>query len=326
MLQVHSGSLLLEKLHRAGIPGDRLEWSDVLCQGPTPAGLAADAWYAMRAAFLTAAYGPTGNRDIRKELVAQDAALARASTQDEVVLWFGPELFCQAILVHLLARLAERSRERGRLSLICVGSYPGVDDHRACTLAVLSADQLADLFARRESVTPAQLAVARRAWDAWGAPTPEPLAALAHADTSDLAFLAAALSRLLAELPDANTGLSRTERLILDALPVTRRSLDAFVGANTPEPRRWLTDAIFFDHVRRLAAGPHPLITIESAGAGPDDLAHADLARTPWADDVQAGRKDAIALRGIDRWVGGTHLTTGNVWRWNEEKGQVTRG
>ena len=44
-------------------------------------------------------------------------------------------------------------------------------------------------------------------------------------DTSALPYLGAALRRLLAELPDVTTGLSRTERLILDALPVARRFL-----------------------------------------------------------------------------------------------------
>lgn len=325
MLHVHGGSILLEKLHRAGIPGDRLEWSEVLCQGPTPAGLADDAWYALRAAFLTTAYGPGTTRDVRAELASQDAALAGAAAHDEIVLWFGPELFCQAILVRLLARFAEHPLERTRLSLICVGSYPGVDDHRACTLGALSGDQLTDLFTRRDSVTPGQLALARRAWDSLRAATPEGLVALVHGDTRALPFLGPALLRLLAELPDAATGLSRTEGLILDVLPAPHRGLDAFVRANEPEPRRWLTDAIFFDYVRRLATGPHPLIEIEAAGAAPEDLAHADLVRTPWAEDVQAGRKDAIALRGIDRWVGGTHLTTSNVWRWDDANGQVTR-
>lgn len=326
MLHIHGGSILLEKISRAGIPGDRLEWSDVLCQGPTPAGLADDAWYALRGAFLTSAYGGRGNRDIPSELAAQDVALAGASRHDEIVLWFGPELFCQAILLRLLARFAERPLERTRLSLVCIDRYPGVNDHRACTLGALSGDQLQDLFTRRETVTPAQLALARRAWDALGAPTPEALAALVGADTSPLPFLGAALRRLLAELPDITTGLSRTEALILDALPESRRSLDAFVRANEPEPRRWLTDAIFFDHVRRLAAGPHSLLEIEAVGAGPDDLAHADLVRTPWAEDVRAGRKDTIGLRGIDRWVGGTHLTVNNLWRWDDARNQVTRG
>lgn len=43
MIHVHGGSALLDKLGAAAIPGERLEWCDVLCQGPTPAGLAPDA-------------------------------------------------------------------------------------------------------------------------------------------------------------------------------------------------------------------------------------------------------------------------------------------
>jgi hypothetical protein len=31
---------------------------------------------------------------------------------------------------------------------------------------------------------------------------------------------------------------------------------------------------------------------------------------------VLAGEVDAVAVRGIDRWVGGTHLAPGAVWRW----------
>ncbi len=325
MLHIHGGSILLEKLEHAGVPGDRLEWSEVLCQGPTPRGLTDDAWYDLRAAFLTEAYGPFGNRDVRAQLLTQDGALNRAATHDEIVLWFGPELFCQAILVRLLARLAERPPERTRLSLVCVDSYPGVNDHNACTLGALSGEQLADLFERRTGVTTQQLGLARRAWDAISAPTPEPLAAFARESANVLPFLPAALRRLLAELPDLETGLSRTERLLLDALPV-RRGLDGFVPARSPEPRRWITDGIFFEHVRRLARTPHALIEVGANESGTDDLGHSELARTAAGDDVRAGRRDAVALRGIDRWVGGTHLTADNFWRWDEAKAQVVRG
>ena len=325
MLHIHGGSILLEKLAQAGVPGERLEWAEVLCQGPTPRGLSDDAWYDLRAEFLTGTYGPTVNRDVRAKLVEQDQALGRAAAQDELVLWFGPELFCQAILVRILARLAERPPERTRLSLVSVDSYPGVDDHNGCTLGALSGAQLADLFEKRAGVTTQQLALARRAWDAMTAPTPEPLAALVREQTPALPFLNAALRRLLAELPDLETGLSRTERLLLDALPV-RRGLDAFVPTSAPEPRRWITDTIFYDHVRRLARTPHALIAVGANDSGTDDLGHSELGRTPAADDVRAGRRDAVALRGIDRWVGGTHLTADNFWRWDEGKSQVVRG
>src|SRR5262245_42568833 len=101
MLHIHGGSHLLQKLEQAGIPGDRLEWCDVLCQGPTPSGLSRDAWYALRAAYLSSDY-PDDIELTRQQLAEQDARLAEAAEHDEVVLWFGPELFCQTILVRLL--------------------------------------------------------------------------------------------------------------------------------------------------------------------------------------------------------------------------------
>jgi hypothetical protein len=319
MIHIHGGSVLLETIARAGIPGDRLEWSDVLCQGPTPGGLTNDAWYDVRARFLTSAYGP-GEHDVRRSLAAQDAGLERARAHDEIVLWFGPELFCQAIFVRLLDHFAARPPTKTRLALVSVDRYPGVDDRRACTLGALSGDQLRALYERRPGVTSQQLALGQRAWRAMTAPTPESLVALLREDTSALPYLGAALRRLLAELPDA-TGLSRTERLILDALAAgPRTGFDLFVLANEPEPRRWITDTILLANLRRLADGPTPLVELQGNGKPLGQTAR----RTDAATAVLAGR-DAVEMRGVDRWVGGTHLTTHNVWRWDDARATLTR-
>jgi hypothetical protein len=32
---------------------------------------------------------------------------------------------------------------------------------------------------------------------------------------------------------------------------------------------------------------------------------------------VLAGEADRVQLLGLDRWIGGTHLTLDNVWRWD---------
>jgi hypothetical protein len=34
---------------------------------------------------------------------------------------------------------------------------------------------------------------------------------------------------------------------------------------------------------------------------------------------VLAGDEDRVALLGIDRWVGGTHLVPDAVWRWDAD-------
>ncbi|MGZ4354080.1 MAG: hypothetical protein ACXVZ4_11075, partial [Gaiellaceae bacterium] len=55
---------------------------------------------------------------------------------------------------------------------------------------------------------------------------------------------------------------------------------------------------------RRFAATP---VTLTDAGSS-----------------VLAGERDAIELRGIDRWLGGTHLTLSELWR-RERGGEIRR-
>jgi hypothetical protein len=54
IVQLHGGRVLLDMLATAGLPGDRLEWCDPVCCGPTPDGLAPDDWYRVRADYLAA--------------------------------------------------------------------------------------------------------------------------------------------------------------------------------------------------------------------------------------------------------------------------------
>src|ERR1043166_4713681 len=77
-VHVHGGSALLAQLARANVPGSRLDWSEVLCDGPTPGAAAADldAWYDLRAAHLAAAFAPDARDAVRERLMAQDRALA----------------------------------------------------------------------------------------------------------------------------------------------------------------------------------------------------------------------------------------------------------
>src|SRR5262249_38961696 len=40
-------------------------------------------------------------------------------------------------------------------------------------------------------------------------------------------------------------------------------------------------------------------------------------------EQVLAGLADRVQLLGVDRWVGGTHVTPGNLWRWDPAAGQL---
>lgn len=326
MLHVHGGSHLLDHLRAAGLPGGFLEWSESLCDGPTPAGLAPDAWRATRAAFLDTAYGRIDGRGALARLVAQDGDLDRAAAQeDEMVLWFGPDLFCQAILAALLDRFAA-TPPAGRLSLLCIGTYPGVDDRRSCTPAFLSAEQLREVFERRDPVRPRQLALAREIWSAWCAPTPEPLGAVAARDTAALPYLGDGVRRRLEEFPWTVNGLSRTEWGVLTALSAAERSfIQLFEEVQREEERSWITDVMLLHRLRVLATAPTPLVATVAEpppvdALAPDlgrDIRHLRFRLTPAGREVVEGKRDAIATNGIDTWIGGVHLTGAHLWRWN---------
>jgi hypothetical protein len=45
---------------------------------------------------------------------------------------------------------------------------------------------------------------------------------------------------------------------------------------------------------------------------------------TPAGHQVLAAKADRVALLGIDRWLGGTHLTPTATWRWDPATEKLT--
>src|SRR5687768_16837664 len=137
IVHVHPSTVLLDNLAAAGIEGDRLEWCDPVCSGPTPAGLSDDEWYRVRAAHLSGGPGAPDASACQARLRAQDDALSSVAADSQIVLWVGPELFCQSVLMRILQKLAADAREAPMLV------DPG-DDPRypGCSLGHLTAAEL----------------------------------------------------------------------------------------------------------------------------------------------------------------------------------------
>jgi hypothetical protein len=285
---------------------------DVLHEGPAPLTASIEEWYDARAAFIASRdYDAAG---VKRSLSAMDTAIADGR-YDEVLLWFEHDLFDQLLLIRALDLLNANNHVR-RVSLICIGSFPGVD--RFIGLGQLNAAQLATLVALRQRVTTEQYELASRAWRAFREPDPTGLLRLRADHTGALPFLGDALQRLFAEYPSKANGLPRTGQLIVEALadgPTTGGKL--FRATQIHEPRPFLGDWSFFAEVRRLAGGRVPLLTID----GPLDtldLRHHIVAATEAGRDVLAERDDAVRLNGIDLWRGGVHLAGEEAqWRWD---------
>ena len=322
LLHILNGDCVRKTLEQSSVPGTLSVWADVLHEGPVPGGLPPEKLREVRARFFAAAgYGVTYETAAERHR-RWDEGLASFAEYDEVVLWFEHDLFDQLLLIHHLDHYVGQEMGRTRLSLICIGDYPGVEPFRG--LGDLNADQLASLLGTRQPVTPRQLDLGRAAWRAFTSADPTELDRLSRGETSALPFLAGALRRLLEDYPSARNGLPRTERQILAALAAGPKSpVDLFLATYPFEERVFMGDTTFWTRVKGLAAGAHPLVEWDVAERY-DQFPEGEVRITEAGRAVQEGRADSITLNGIDRWLGGVHLLGAeSAWRWDEEAGRL---
>jgi hypothetical protein len=322
VLHLTNGDCVAAPLRESTLGGEVSISADVLHEGPAPAGLSAERWRKVRARYL-AEGGHVGYDECLQNLADWDRKVDEASNYDEVVLWFEHDLFDQLNLIRLLALLSERPLVGTRLSLVCIGEYPGIEPFHG--LGQLAPEQLAALFEERVPVSRAQIEIAREAWLAFCSSDPGGVEALLARETGALPFLAGALRRHLEEFPSTLDGLSRTERQSLAAVAAAPLSFsELFRAVQRLEERVFQGDLSFLRVLRGLAVGPHPLLKLEPSPSGSLHSQTVTLARM--GRQVLAGEADWVHVAGIDRWLGGVHLAgLESPWRWNPQRQRLIR-
>jgi hypothetical protein len=324
MLHFTNGDSAADLIARSGIPGTVVPWRDVLHEGPIPAELGLDELRVVRARFIADRGWGTYDR-VLAEFAERDEQLAAFREKNETVLWFEADLYDQLQLLQILDWFAGQSLGRSALSLICVGSYPGVSPFHG--LGQLTPSQIAWLFPGRRQVTAAQLGLGQAAWSAVRSPDPTAIERVIASDTQSLPFLGSALRRFLEEYPGVRDGLSRTERQAVERLRLGSSTPEVlFRAAADREERPFLGDATFWHQLQELAAGPISLLQPADGerfarltpGEDPAPFVRRPLALTATGKAVAAGEIDYVSLNGLDRWLGGVHLTGRAVpWRWD---------
>lgn len=327
MLHITNGDSTAGSLRHSGLGGDVLPWRDVLHEGPVPASLSLDELRPIRARFIVEV-GMGSADDVLADFAERDATLTRFREHDEVLLWFEHDLYDQLQLIQLLDYFSQQNLGSTHLSLICINAFPGIKPFFG--LGQLTPEQLASLYPVRQPISPAMLRLGHDAWDAFRSPDPTALEELLRTDTTILPFLAAAFLRHLEQFPATDSGLSRTERQILQAVAVGARTpVEIFLVDQRQEDAPFMGDWPLWMHLSRLCQVPQPLLaladdtafTFPQQGQSPDAFSAQHLALTPQGHAILAGQADWIRLSGgIERWLGGVHLLGGDaVWRWDRQ-------
>lgn len=317
-------------------PDDVVAWRDVLYEGPVRSGLSPVNLAHERSQFI-ASRGWEPYITVRQSFGRRDSAIASTKRQDEVVYWFESDLYDVLQLVQALDRLAARRPEATRFSWILVDRRP--DEPGTHGFGRLSTDAVLRLMATRQPVPEEAWAEARAVWSAFIGGDPTRLQTLADQDApASIPFLTDGIARLLAEFPDRSTGLSRSERLVLEAIrPGDVMPVDIFGGVQAAEPRPFLGDTQVWERLEWFATATTPLLrrsdgrawvspVVDLLSLDEPDLAafrEQRLRLTPASEDVLAARADWLTLRPRDRWVGGYEIPVTGSWRYDSGTGRL---
>lgn len=328
MLHIVDGGSVAGTLRSAALPGEIRIYGDLMYEGPAPAGLDAQSWCDVRAQFLSEKRG-FAREDAIAFLQTYRLTLDAASEYEEVVLWLDHRLSDQLILIRLLDAFSRSKQEERHVSLICASQFPGIRDFVG--LGQLTSDQLTSLLDTRLAVSDAQFRLGRLAWDAFTAPDPTAIEQVLQEGTAPLPFLVAALQRHLQQFPSVDNGLSRTEQQCLSLLQ-RQGSLPAiklFFAVQQMENPLFMGDLSFFGILHEMASVRHPLIEIDDGSQNDSEENQSKIARsliriTETGLRVIENQLDHVRVNGIDRWLGGVHLTgPSTTWRWDDHHGRL---
>jgi hypothetical protein len=304
-LHVTNGDAIVPEIEAVAPDDPVLPWRDILHEGPVPGGLDDSMLRAERAAFL--AREGWGDGVVLLELFERrDQKLLRGAEEREVWLWFEDDLYDQLQLLQILDMLARHGAPTATQQLH--------DVSRDADRQVL-AEHTVDDETRR---------AARRAWAAFRSSDPRKWTTI---EAAELPHVGAAMLRLAEELPWTRDGLSRTERTALSAVgDGADNPLDMFRALQAAEERPFMGDYWAWRTLHRLGTGEHPLVVAPIAPA-PEitpEFASQTYEVTDVGHDVLAARADHAELNGIDRWIGGVHLTGHRpAWRWDPVTSEV---
>jgi hypothetical protein len=236
---------------------------------------------------------------------------------ESVELWFDSEPVDQLQLIWLLDGLRSDEETVAKLKVRLV-SYE---------MLTASPEQLAKWDGPAFAVTAADLNIASTAWQAYRASTPEAFVGLLRRDLSRFLMLRPVMRDLLEELPSASTGLGRTEMRLLELVAGGYTGLNGLFYLRDFGQRRVFSEWELGFLLEDLAFGPMPVFT------GLDDEVRAiprerhyerheayrrsRLSITDFGRAVLAYKEDFSRHNPIDRWWGGTHLTSDNLWRYD---------
>ncbi|MEM1259908.1 MAG: DUF1835 domain-containing protein [Bacteroidota bacterium] len=232
LLHITNGDSFTERLENLPLKGDIITWREMLCEGKTLSNVGSESFWKTRFEFLNKNYRVSKSWFVEKTL-KEYRSLCNHKQQDQIVLWFEYDLFCQINMLAVLSWL-KTYRRHAEISLVCSGKEDDTD--RLYALNHLSDEKVLALYENRIVLSQDDIEYADYVWQLYCSDNPMRLENLMDFDSFQFDYLSDAIKAHLRRFPSIKNGLNSVENTILqvavDQKPKSKRELTGQILRN----------------------------------------------------------------------------------------------
>ncbi len=227
LLHITNGDAFTGALKSLKLKGDIITWREMLCEGKTLTNVGSENFWKTRFDFLHKNYKVSKSSFIEKTL-KEYRSLCNHKQQDEIVLWFEYDLFCQINMLAVLSWL-KTHRKYAQISLVCIGKQD--DSDQLLSLNQLSEEQLMNLYTHKKVLSQDDIEYADYVWQLYCSDNPMRLENLTDFKQYQFDYLGEAVQTHLQRFPSIRNGLNQMENNILEVANSEKpKNRGAFLG------------------------------------------------------------------------------------------------
>ena len=224
-LHITNGDNFTERLRKLKYKGEIITWREMLCEGKTETNVGSEAFWKTRFEFLHKNYNVSKSWFVEKTL-KEYRSLCNHKQQDEIILWFEFDLFCQINMLAVLSWL-KTHRRHAEISLVCSGYQE--DGQTLLGLSDLSDAQVDELYKKKIVLTQDDIEYADYVWQLYCSDNPIRLENLTDYENYHFEYLENAIKAHLKRFPTIKNGLNELENRILqiadEEKPASKKAL-----------------------------------------------------------------------------------------------------
>ena len=211
-LHITNGDSFTQKLKTLRLKGEIITWREMLCEGKTETNVGSESFWKTRFDFLHKNYKVSKSWFVEKTL-KEYRSLCNHKQQDQIILWFEYDLFCQINMLAVLSWL-KKHRRYAEIYLVCSGDED--ETNRLYRLNDLSDEQLLSSYENKVKLSRNDIEYADYVWQLYCSDNPIRLENLIDFDNYQFDYLSDAIKVHLRRFPTIKNGLNELENRVLE--------------------------------------------------------------------------------------------------------------